>query len=386
MRTFVCPACGLRAVVGDGPRVRCSCGQWSETIGEDVPTLVSHPVSAPDLPCLHRGQPVRKLECGCEGNTTVYACGVRDQCLLRPLPSSTFRGATCDACPDRVDPKTRAAIITTHFNPWGRQRLRDTYTEWAERLGFPHVCYELAFGEPEIPGAVVVRGSWENVLWQKERLINLAVAQLPPEVEFVAWVDHDLVFANPHWLDIGVDLVRRGVNAVQLFDSVHFLDPAGKVIRCNRGSVAALRTSGDVGNSSPGGAWIASRAWLDSIGGIYDRNVCGGGDATFLHAVTGCETSYLARQTQKLRSDCVAYAAGISATAGFVPGVVRHLWHGDRVNRQYHSRDAILADYDFDPHAHLVINPDGILELTPAAPAGLRSAIAAYFRARRDDG
>jgi hypothetical protein len=71
---------------------------------------------------------------------------------------------------------------------------------------------------------------------------------------------------------------------------------------------------------------------------------------------------------------------------GYLRGEARHLWHGDRENRQYHSRDAMLCQFDFDPHAHLQTNHDGILELTPAAPAGLQSAIAAYFRARRDDG
>jgi len=384
---FKCPRCGRSGFVTP-PKVRCSCGLVcaDECFTANTDPSVTSPARAPELPCLHRGQPVRKLDCGCEGNATVYVCGVRDQCLLRPLPISTFRGATCDGCDVRRDPRTSTAIITTHFNPWSRQRLRDTYAQWAEQLGHPHVCYELAFGEPEIPGSVVVRGEWENVLWQKERLLNLAVSRLPADVQFVAWVDHDLVFANPDWLDIGCDMIRRGVDAVQLFDAVDFLDPAGQVIRRNRGSVAAMRTSGDVANSSPGGAWIASRAWLDQIGGIYDRNICGGGDATFLHAVAGCETSYLNRQAPKLRADCLAYAASVTATAGYVPGVVRHLWHGDKSNRQYHSRDAILRQYDFDPHAHLVINPDGILELTPAAPAGLSAAIAAYFRARRDDG
>ncbi len=343
-------------------------------------------IPPPELPCVHRGDELRRLDCGCEGNSTLYRCAVKGQCLLRPLPASTFRGATCDGCDARRDPRTSTAIITTHWNPWDRQRLRDTYAEWAAALGHPHLCVELAFGKPEIPGAMVVRGSWGNVLWQKERLINLAVSLLPEEIDYVAWIDHDLVFENPDWLDIGLDMVRRGVDCVQLFSEVHYQDLAGQVIRRARGSVAAWQSTGELSNSAPGGAWLASRSWLRSIGGIYDRNICGGGDATFLAAVTKCPTTYITRQAPRLRDHALAYGDRIRATAGYVPGVVRHLWHGDRANRQYISRDEILMRYDFDPNSHLQITLSGILELSPNAPAGLQSEIAAYFKARRDDG
>lgn len=343
-------------------------------------------VKPPDLPCLHRGDEIRRLDCGCEGNSTLYRCAVRGQCLIRPLPASTFRGATCDGCDVRRDPRTSTAIITTHFNPWDRQRLRDTYTEWAAALGHPHQCVELAFGEPETPASVAISGNRQNCLWQKERLINLAISRLPAEVEYVAWIDHDLIFDNPHWLDIGIDMIRRGVDCVQLFSEVAYQERDGSVSRRRRGSVAAWQTSGEIGDSAPGGAWMASRAWLDKVGGLYDRNICGGGDATFLHAVTKCKTTYIDRQAPRLRDDCLAYAERVSASVGYVPGAVRHLWHGDRANRQYLSRDEILVAADFDPVRHLRINADGILELTEAAPAGLADQIAEYFANRRDDG
>ena len=385
MRTFVCPACSLQAIVGDGPRVRCSCGEWSETSGESVPRLVAARVKPPDLPCLHRGESIRKLDCGCEGNSTLYQCGINGQCLIRPLPASTFRGATCEGCDVRADPKSKAAIITFHFNPSRRLRLRETYMEWAAKLGHPHICYELAFWDAEIPGSIVIPGDRKNCLWQKERLINLAISRLPPEVDYVAWIDHDLIFDNPAWLDIGIDMIRRGVDCVQLFSEVAYQERDGSVSRRRRGSVAAWQTTGEIGDSAPGGAWLASRAWLDSIGGLYDRNICGGGDATFLHAVTKCKTNYVDRQAPKLRDDCLAYAAGITASVGYVPGAVKHLWHGERSNRQYISRDEILCRHDFDPQRHLRIGDNGLLELSNA-PQGLADEIARYFEDRRDDG
>jgi hypothetical protein len=70
---------------------------------------------------------------------------------------------------------------------------------------------------------------------------------------------------------------------------------------------------------------------------------------------------------------------------GYVRGEARHIWHGDRANRQYLSRDEILIRHDFDPAAHLQIAENGLLELSNA-PAGLADEIARYFADRRDDG
>ena len=343
-------------------------------------------VKPPDLPCLHRGEAIRKLDCGCEGNSTLYRCGVNGECLIRPLPASTFRGQACDGCDARQDPKSKAAIVTVHFNPARRQRLRDTFAEWAAAIAHPFQCYELAFGEPEIPGSIAIRGDAKNCLWQKERLINLAVSRLPAEVEYVAWIDHDLIFGNPAWLDIAIDMIRRGVDLVQLFSEVAYLDREGSVSQRRRGSIAGWQTTGTIGDTAPGGAWMASRAWLDRVGGLYEHNICGGGDATFLHAATKCKTNYVQRQAPRLRDDCLAYAERVTASVGYAPGAVRHIWHGDRENRQYISRDEILVDCDFDPVSHLRIGETGLLELTEAAPAGLADRIADYFAARRDDG
>jgi hypothetical protein len=394
MSNLVCSKCQRSHSKPNVWPLVCRCGNriGGGYVGPIKPTK-HHPKSAkyvhrakpPELPCLHRGDVIRKLDCGCEGNSTLYRCDVRGECLLRPLPASTFRGATCDACDVRSDPKSKAAIITVHFNPSNRQRLRDTFTEWAAAIGHPFQCWELAFGEPEVPGSIAIRGGRRNCLWQKERLINLAISQLPPEVEYVAWIDHDLLFDNRHWLDIGIDMIRRGVDAVQLFSEVHYLDRNGATERRNRGAVAALQSSGAVDDSAPGGAWLASRAWLDSIGGLYERNICGGGDATFLHATTKCRTSYLDRQAPKLRDDSLAYASRVAAKVGYVPGAVRHIWHGAKRDRQYHSRDEILRRYDFDPVAHLQVGENGALELSDA-PAGLADDIARYFEDRRDDG
>ena len=59
-----------------------------------------------------------------------------------------------------------------------------------------------AFGDapfdlPAGPDVIQVRGP--DVLWQKERLLNIAVSRLPARARKVAWLDGDLLFADPDW-------------------------------------------------------------------------------------------------------------------------------------------------------------------------------------------
>lgn len=131
---------------------------------------------------------------------------------------------------------------------------------------------------------------------------------------------------------------------------------------------------------------MASRKWLESIGGLYDRNIAGGGDATFLEAVTGAATAFSERQAPKLKKDCQQYCDRVGgAKFGHISGAVKHLWHGDRGNRQYISRDEILCRWDFDPQAMIEV-AGGAWRWTEAAPAGLRAEICQYFVDRREDG
>ncbi len=385
---FRCPNCKRRGFVSKFPRVRCSCGHLcqGECFDANTDPSVSKDQPVPELPCLHRGLPIKRIDCGCEGNRTLYQCETYGQCLIRPLPASTFRGMSCEACLDRTSPASAAAIITTHFNPAGRQRLRDTYAQWAKRLDHSNICYEAAFGDPEIPGSVAIAATDRNLLWQKERLINIALEQLPASVRWVCWIDHDLVFERADWLEAAVAMLQDGRDAVQLFDRIRYIDQAGKIISSTE-SAASVALRGQRAGTAPGGAWVASREWLSRIGGIYDRNIVGGGDAVFFSAVSKQPSKFLGRQPDAVRIDAQQWIDQVAEVRyGCLPGAVRHLWHGDRENRQYHSRDAMLCQFDFDPRAHLRIGSNGLLELTDSAPTGLSAAIAEYFAARRDDG
>jgi hypothetical protein len=279
---------------------------------------------------------------------------------------------------------SEVAIITTHFNPTRSRRLRETFGQWKESIGHPFVCYESAIdGKGEIDGSVVFSAGPENNVWQKERLINLALADLPIHVRYVAWVDHDIIFGNTDWLEKSVEMLRSGYQAVQLFSRYTHLGKNGEVVHTATGGAYDRNNNG----TNPGGAWIADRKWLDSIGGLYDRSIVGGGDAIWFAAITGDRRGYESRHSPQFIEHIERYYAKVGrAKIGHLPGEVFHLWHGGLENRQYISRDETMAGLGFDPAVHVGVSKNGLIGWTEAASSEMRSAVERYFLDRRDDG
>ena len=130
-----------------------------------------------------------------------------------------------------------------------------------------------------------VRGDSRHVLWQKERMLNLAIEALPSDADAVAWLDADLVWFNRDWVYEARRLLEH-FNAVQLFEHVIDSDREGRLGQRAPGHVYA-KTHG-LGYGRPGGAWAARRKPI--VGGLYDRHAIGGGDSVMLAAWEGRET------------------------------------------------------------------------------------------------
>ena len=72
-------------------------------------------------------------------------------------------------------------------------------------LGVPLVTIELSFdGAFELEkgdAEILIQISGGAVVWQKERLLNLALKAVPSEVVKIAWLDCDLIIERPDWVD-----------------------------------------------------------------------------------------------------------------------------------------------------------------------------------------
>ena len=125
--------------------------------------------------------------------------------------------------------------VTTYFNPAAyatKLRNLETFATRLRQQGLKLLIVELAFGEA--PFAVpceladsILRLRSNAVLWQKERLLNLALSQLPEVCDKVAWLDGDILFTNDEWVSQTSRLLEEH-QVVQPYQLAAWLPPAGE--------------------------------------------------------------------------------------------------------------------------------------------------------------
>lgn len=240
-------------------------------------------------------------------------------------------------------------------------------------------------------------------LWHKEAMINLAIQQLTifkPDWRYVAWVDADVRFeqgmlaetahALQHW-----DIVQMWSHAVDLGPEDELINTHKSFMYCHWTGEAP---SGEIkgyaakGQSHPGYCWAARREALNKLGGLIDWAILGSADRHMACALIGkvldsahgkCHPNYL--KYLKIWQDRAERE--IKRNVGYVPGTIRHSWHGDKSRRGYNSRWKILVDYQFNPETDIKRDINGLWQLVVDTPRqrDLRDAIRKYMSARNED-
>ncbi|MGL4553851.1 MAG: hypothetical protein ACRC33_22055, partial [Gemmataceae bacterium] len=269
--------------------------------------------------------------------------------------------------------------VTTLFNPAGYRRRVENYREFRRRLRLPLAAVELSFDGSfsltEGDADVLVRLSAGDVMWQKERLINIAPGHLPAECREVLWVDGDLVVPDPGWPARVSDALERSP-LVQAFSRVEHLTPDGQAVEFSQPSLAHGVAGGESiqecmftlsggrhGQAFASGfAWAARRELLERHG-LFDACILGGGDTAQAAAAFGRpeEAARLHAMNDRQRDHYLAWAAGwgaaVGGRVGCVDATVQHLWHGSTADRRWGVRHRGLAPFGFDPAADLAAGP-----------------------------
>src|SRR6202034_2661321 len=205
--------------------------------------------------------------------------------------------------------------ITCYFNPLGYRRRLTNFRVFRERLQVPLVAVELAYGPKfelqEDDAEVLIQLHGKSVLWQKERLLNLALQSLPGSCQKVAWLDCDIIFAKPQWIETADRLLDQCA-IVQLFRQVYNLGPqwdpgknweshvefpqgsAGFAIASGLDAadcIARYRGSWKAGFAS-GLAWAARREIFDRHS-FFDAGILGGGDRAMACAAHRCFDEFM---------------------------------------------------------------------------------------------
>jgi len=293
----------------------------------------------------------------------------------------------------------KLALVTCHFNPQNYQQQRVNYFRFREQLGRPLTTVELSFsGDFAIDDSIRIRGFRNlHALWQKERLLNIAIGALPDRFDAVAWLDADLVFLNPNWYRDTIAALEQ-YPIVQMAERIHHTDRSF-AIEADR-TLETFGWSQVHADKVPAGKWyhtgFAWAATRDAISeGLWDLDILGGGDAAMAFAWTGSPDKWTTRYRSPGQPDCplrrtfIRWAERNGPRAGrrvgYVPGEIVHLWHGDKANRKYVERTQLLIDQQFDPETDLQASSAGLWEWTGSKPQ-LQADVLEYFAARREDG
>ncbi|MGH9496628.1 MAG: hypothetical protein ACRD3B_16625 [Candidatus Sulfotelmatobacter sp.] len=303
--------------------------------------------------------------------------------------------------------------ISSYFNPVGYANRLRNYRIFRANLATPLAVVELSLnGKFELSKSdaeIVVQITGGDVLWQKERLLNLALRCLPDDCNHVAWVDCDVIFLDHDW-------ARRADRALKEF---RLIQPFRE--RCNLSRDARIFSGNDIAcdsisksvgykivmdeaqaedfgqsnapltrNSTAGLAW-AARCELLEAHGLYDACILGSTDRAILCAAMGIFESGVnavgmrGRQIEHYLRWAEPFHRAVGGRVGFIDGRVLHLWHGDLRNRKYAERHEGLSRFVFDPFSDIVLDPSGCWRWNGSKPE-MHEYVKAYFKSRKEDG
>lgn len=267
----------------------------------------------------------------------------------------------------------------------------DNYWQFREALpaGVKLVTVELSFSDAfEVPDAIQLHGDpGGSVMWQKERLLNIGIESLDCSFDQVAWVDADMIFKSPTWLEDAERLLAR-FPAVQMFERIHMTDPSGR-IESSCASYAYKQFNPAARWKKPGGAWAYRREVLDGLG-LYDKNIIGGGDQVMAASSVGdWSDSAFIKNGGAYRDEAIRWGqkfyGRVKGNISYLVTDVVHLFHGTRANRNYGNRHEILSSSKFDPASDITMADSGAWQWS-TDKLEMVNRVSEYFMDRKEDG
>jgi hypothetical protein len=231
-------------------------------------------------------------------------------------------------------------------------------------------------------------------LWHKENMINIGVNKLLPKLwKAFAWIDADIEFENPYWALDTLKILNGHKDIVQLFS--HCLDMDKKENIMNIFSSFGFHYDKKQKYSScsgpnfwhPGYAWAINRNAYEKIDGLFEYSILGSGDNNMALSLLGYGLNSINGKSSDGYKNAIKefQIKALNLRLGYVPGVIRHYFHGSKINRKYSERWQILVKHQYDPNKHIVKLKNGLLVPSELCPQELLDDIYNYFKERNED-
>ena len=224
-------------------------------------------------------------------------------------------------------------------------------------------------------------------------MINVGVRKLlPPTWKAFAWVDADIEFENTSWASDTLKVLNGTKDIVQIFS--HAID-----MNYNMSTMRIFNSAGfqyvkelpysNTGDNQwhPGYAWAMTRKAYDKIGGLYEKAILGSGDNIMMLSLLGHGLKAVnSKSTEDYKNSIIEFENNMKHLRfGYIPGIIRHYYHGSKANRKYNDRWKILIKYNFSPDIHITYDMNGIIIPTPMFSDDFKKEIFDYFKERNED-
>jgi hypothetical protein len=231
----------------------------------------------------------------------------------------------------------------------------------------------------------------ETPIWHKENMINIGTRLLPPQWKAMAWIDADIEFESSTWAIDTLKVLNGYADMVQIFS--HAVDMANDESTMTVFNSAGYQYEKQLPYRTgtnfwhPGYAWACTRKAYEMMGGLYENAILGSGDQIMMLALMGKVKQGLhTNNHEDYKKDTALFEERTKHLRfSYVPGVIRHYFHGTKANRRYRERWQILVEHHYNPNEHLKKQENGLLIPTDTGPPKLLEDIYQYFKDRNED-
>ncbi len=238
----------------------------------------------------------------------------------------------------------------------------------------------------------------DSIFWKKEQLLNIGIdALLKKKYEYIAWVDADITFnENDWWKQVIVATEFYGV--VQIFaNSVkQKVTPALQHKHSSAYMLSHTNTEHDLQiilsrKNEPGYGHCYHRSFLEK-NNLYDLSIIGGGDILNLIGFyyneqthkTILNDRFFSNMTDEFKQTYVEWCKRNKKVVngiGYANVDITVLFHGNKSDRKYVTREHILSKHRYNPITDLSIK-DKVYQIKKLS---IKNEIYNHFLSRNED-
>ena len=296
--------------------------------------------------------------------------------------------------------------LTSFFNPENHKNKLENYYIFREankKQGLKLITVECAFENRPFQltaqdADILIQVRSNSVLWQKERLLNIALSNLPKDCDKIVWLDCDIIFLNQDWVFETVKMlenyvivkpfkraVRISKKDSQKIVKTNFID-LNKITKSHNDYCFDSCDDNNFIRYASVFAWAGRRSAFSELG-FYDKMIVGGGDFVMTTAFIGHEP-IITNISAELKNDIDVWSKEVfintKNSLAFVDGEIIHLFHGTTKNRKYTARFNILKINNFNPGNDLRLNEYQCFEWNNNKQ-DLHLQVKSYFKFRNEN-